>query len=113
FELRRRDVDLVAHAPEEVDSDRRLTTTGGRGEMGDDDGVLAGEVFEDDPQVRGVHQILQVGAAGGGEHVHQGAGGGHVSVQLQKLDGGPPEVRLSPVGRKVLHPGVVGDSSRV
>src|SRR5215510_13824697 len=113
FELRRRDVDLVAHALEEVDPDRRLTPTGGRGEIGDDDGVLAREVFEDDPQVRGVHQVLQVGAAGGWEHVHQGPGGGHVTIQLQKLDGGPPEVRLPPVGRKVFHPGVVGDLSRV
>src|SRR6266536_1067787 len=91
----------------------RLTPAGGRGEIGDDDGVLAREVFEDDSQVRGIHQVLQVGAAGGGEYVHQGAGGGHVSVHLQKLDGGPLEVLLSPVGRKVFHPGVVGDLSRV
>src|SRR5436309_6650393 len=112
FELRRREVNLVAHVSEELRSHLRLAPTGLRREVRDDDRVLVGEVLEDDPQIRGEHEILKIGAAGRGELVDQGLGG-EIAVQLEKLDGGSLEVRHAPVGGQILHPGIVGDPGRV
>src|SRR5216117_2665896 len=112
FELRRWDVDLVAHVPEELPSHLRLAATGLRREVRDDDRILVGEVLEDDPQIRGEQEILKVGAAGRRELVDQGLAC-EISVELEKLDGRSLEVRLAPVGRQILHPAIVGDPGRV
>src|SRR5947199_443702 len=112
FELRPRDVDLVAHVPEELRSHLRLAATGLRREVRDDDRILVGEVVEDDPQIRGEHEILKIGAAGRRELVDQGVAG-EISIELEKLDRGSLEVRLAPVGRQILHPGIVGNPGRV
>src|SRR5438874_1280332 len=69
-------------------------------------------VVENDPQIRGEHEILKIGAAGRWELVDQGLAG-EISIELEKLDRGSLEVRLAPVGRQILHPGIVGDPGRV
>src|SRR5437588_12243819 len=56
--------------------------------------------------------MVKVGAGGRWELGYQGFSG-EISIELEKLDRGSLEVRLAPVGRQILHPGIVGDPGRV